>query len=1190
MKKWRIKEIHISRDTTLTLRKMKLTLLFSLLLFLSAMGGTLSQSTKNINLQNEPASKCIQTLEEQTGFYFIYEDKVFKEDQKVTIKGTDESIENVIKKIANIISVDYKIFDRQVVFLPKEKKIEPLNLSSIQSPLDNEENLQPQTKVLTGSVLNKDGQPLIGVSIIIKGTTTGVITDIKGSFTLNAPLDAQILVLSYVGMKTQEIEIGKNAVFNIVMEEETVGMEEVVVVGYGMQKKESIVGAISQTSGENIRQNIQGADLGTALSGSIPGLISLRSNGRPGGVDLIAGDDAYSEIFIRGKKTWNDASPLVLVDGVERDFRQINPYEIDKISVLKDASATAVFGVKGANGVILITTLRGQEGKAKMTFDGTVTAKTISRLCESAGAYETLNAYNQGLMSELALKEDAWNFIIPQKWVEWTKDQAYPYYLPDVNWRDEILNDYAVDYTANMTVTGGTKLVKYFGAVDYMEENDLLIIGDIGQGYDPSQKFKRINFRSNLDFNITSTTLFSVNLSGSNSIQRKNEGTRQAWRALTMLGPCNWALIYPDGIYGYNANVHNTAPPLRDLNYGGYKEGKLLNINTDYILNQKLDFITKGLSANARLSYDYRDYNQYSVGESYPAVKYIKRDIVDAITPGMTEAEIKELEREYTIWNFGLSGITHTYDWSLDQNSFGAESSLAGSVYRSLFYQLSLNYGRDFGKHSVSGMALMNRQENATGSVFPRLREDWVGRITYTYDRRYLLETNGAYNGSEIFDRKYRVGFFPSIAVGCFVSNESLFDKLKPVFSNLKVRNSNGTVGSDAGIDRWLYTSGWIVKPEGTGTNRWLFGAPDQVGSYPLRYEGAIPNEDIHWETAKKKDLGIETGFFSNQLTLNFDYFIENRSDIYLTASQRVIPVYFGAPAVSANIGKVDVHGWELETQFKKVSSGGFTYWASYAWSFAKDKVIDRGEPKLKPFYQKSEGYMMDQAKGYLPNHSIMQTWNDVYNYTGQLTSPEYRLPGDFGIVDFNGDGVLDTNDAAPISYASRPQYSYSPALGASYKNWSANLRFFGVYNVAGNVGDYYTWFTSLAMGEPVCPKYLIKESWSPERHYTTSAKRPEMRGFTSMSSASQLQPYFEQSRSYLRLESAEISYSLNRSNAPFLQRMKINNLRLVLSGYNLFLISDMRTDRDAYTSGSVDVMENYPVLKRFSFGINMDF
>ncbi len=350
---------------------------------------------------------------------------------------------------------------------------------------------------ITGTVRDAStGEALPGVNIIIEGTFRGAISDISGKFTIVVPDEEAVLVFSFVGYADQSVVVGTQRDLSIALEAETTQLEEIVFVGYGVQKKESVVGAISQTTGETILQATQGSDLGNALTGALPGLITISTTGLPGGQGE---DDDYALLYIRGKKTWNNAEPLVLVDGVERPLHDVNPYEIESISILKDASATAVFGVKGANGVILITTLRGQEGKAKLSVDATITMKTISRIPRREDSYTANLMKNYAILNELPLSEASWGATVPNRWLELYKSQEYPEYLPSIDWVDEFTKDYATDKTINMSLTGGSKMVKYYGAIAYFNEGDILNIGDYGQGYKPNFSFDRINFRSNME-------------------------------------------------------------------------------------------------------------------------------------------------------------------------------------------------------------------------------------------------------------------------------------------------------------------------------------------------------------------------------------------------------------------------------------------------------------------------------------------------------------------------------------------------------------------------------------------------------------------------------------------------------------------------------------------------------------------
>jgi TonB-linked SusC/RagA family outer membrane protein len=1041
---------------------------------------------------------------------------------------------------------------------------------------------EAQDITITGVITDAStGEPLPGVNIVIEGTFIGAVSDVNGRFTIDVPNEEAVLSFSFVGYAKKSVLIGQQRNLSIALEASTTQLEEVVFVGYGVQKKESIVGAISQTTGDIILQGTQGSDLGNALTGALPGLITISTTGLPGGAGE---DDDYALLYIRGKKTWNNAEPLVLVDGVERSLHDVNPYEIESISVLKDASATAVFGVKGANGVILINTQRGKEGKAKLSVDATMTVKTISRIPKREGSYIANLMKNYTILNEVPISESSWNSIVPSRWLELYKSQEYPEYLPDVDWVEEFTKDYAMDKTINMTLTGGTKVVKYFGSLAYFNEGDILNIGDYGQGYNPNFAFDRLNFRSNMDFDLSQSTRLSANLSGYYSVQKRPGGDKYAgWPYLYSTPPDLWPPQYSDGTWADYAMYDRYSNGIYAFNFFGVDITKTTNITTDFMLDQKLNFITRGLSFNAKLSYDNTAYSSGPFIDGYGKLrKWIRPTIVDEITPDMTEEEIKELEAKYTIYEFPMEASTTGYDWVELPNSYESESA-SSSVYRSLYYQLSLNYARDFGKHSLGGLVLMSRQERAVGDNFPSYREDWVGRITYDYDRRYLLEFNGAYNGSEKFSKDYRFGFFPSMAVGWVVSNEKFFERLRPIVNNLKIRYSDGIVGSDEGIERWLYLGSWNVLPPTTSSSSeeiFRFGYPYLQNAYPLRYEGVIPNPDIQWETSHKRDLGIEMGFFENRIRLTFDYFTENRTNIFVTGSERVIPDYLGVNPVSANIGEVDMHGWEFESNFTHTTASGLNLWLSYAVAFAKDKIIERGDPLLKPGYQKQAGYQIDQPREVLnQSENPMLTWNEIYNSV-QGESNSQLLPGDFAQVDFNSDGVIDANDDVPIGYPSRPQYSYAPSAGINYKNLSFVVRLYGVFNVQGEVGTYRGAF---ANQYSIVYPWNRDYAWSPEFDNTSTAINPGLRFNTSSSSG-----YIAQSRAYLKLQHVEIGYTLS---SPWIKKVGLSSLRFILSGDNFILYSKMTEDLDAdRPTVQTNTRRTYPKFSRFNLGVNFNF
>lgn len=1037
-----------------------------------------------------------------------------------------------------------------------------------------------QRIAVSGSVIDgatKESLPF--VNVVVEGTTVGVLTDLQGRFTLYVPNAESSLTFSFIGYKTQIVAVGDQRQFSIALMPDFTALEEVVVVGYGTQKKESVVGAISQASGELVKQGAQGSDLGVALTGALPGMAVVRTNSRPGGKDYGGGgEDDFAYLYIRGKKTWNNSSPLVLVDGVERELYNLNPEEIENVSLLKDASATAVFGVKGANGVILITTLRGKVGKPVITVNAQGSAKTISRIPKVLNSYETNLMKNYAIMNEVPVNAPSWNSIVPYKYVELFRTQQYPEYLPDVDWADEFTKNFAYDQKLSFNVSGGTKFVKYFGSLSYLHEGDIYNLQDVGQGYSPNTTFDRINFRSNLDFDITKSTRFSASLAGYFLGQQKPAGSYYAaWtiysRPRDMFPP-----RYSDGVYANWSGFTRYSNPFYDWNLFGYSLNRETSLTTDFSLTQKLDFVTKGLSFTGKLSFDNRfNSSGPSIAGYGDICKFIKPQIVDEIKPGMTPEEITALENKYTEWDKPATTGTSGFDWVKVPNSYSTETASTGSTYRRLYYELNLNYARDFRKHSVTGLVLFSRQEDAAGSTFMNYREDWVGRATYTYDKKYLFELNGAYNGSEKFGPRYRFGFFPAMGLGWVVSNENFFEHIRPFVNKLKLRYSDGKIGSDAGVARWLYVGSWTVQ---TGTVR--LGAPYLQAQYPLRYEGTIPNEDIHWETTHKRDFGIETAYFKNSLKINFDFFTEDRSDIFISGADRPVPDYLGTSPVSANLGRVKAHGWEFELNYSGTTAGKFSYWFNHSWTFAKDKIIERADPELKPWYQKQAGYQIDQPRVILNQSTYaMSAWNDVYNHAGGSTNT-YLLPGDFARVDYNSDGLIDANDQIPYGYPTRPQFTYAPSAGFAWKNFSGNVRFYGVYNVEGSIGVYRNAFSEqFGIAYPWNKKW----AWSPEFNNSTAALNPALRWQTGATTG-----YIDNPRTYARLQHAEIAYNIEN---PFLRKLGISNFRFIISGDNLALWTTSKTfdDFDApQITSSVEVRRSYPVLKNYNVGINFNF
>ncbi len=1122
-------------------------------------GSVYSQKTKlDLQFANSTVGTILKSIESNSEFIFIYDTELINTliEKSISIRGAN--IEHVLERLFAGSNIAWYIDDRQVFLYKKEdiKQLEKLKTAPVIT--------QQPKKNISGSVKDKAGLPLPGVSVIVKGTTVGTVTDPNGVFVMSIPADSQWLVFSFIGMKTQEVAIGGKTMINVRMEEELVGVEEVVIVGYGMQKKESIVAAIAHTTGEQLAKTGATTNLSRALQGQLPGVTTIQISGEPGNED--------PRILIRSQGTWNNSAPLILVDGVERSMSDINVSEVESVSVLKDASATAVFGVKGAEGVILITTKRGALGKPQLTVNANTSMKFISRTPDKLDSYNGFLYRNDAIEYEVSVNENSWSYFMPMEIAEHYKlpqSEEDKYIFPNVDWPSEQLNKNASSSQVDLTVSGGTDFAKYFGAISYTHEGDLLKSGlDNGKGYKTKVAYNRFNFRSNLDFNLTGSTIFTVNLSGYVGTKwggAEYNGAQQLvaahwiWDGFYFLSPSVMAVRFPDGSWGYNPNAPNTTNPIAYLNNLGNVKNIRTQITTDFILKQKLDFITPGLTVQGSLSYDNRFYSRGGMTDTGGAIsKYIDPKIIDKL-PG-------ETEWDYTYGTIKSPGI-NDYDWVLQPVNYLSENTAElGTAYRRIFYQAQINYARTFKKNDLGVTFLMNREKYAKGSEFPRYREDWVGRVTYNYDARYFLETNGAYNGSEKFAPKYRFGFFPSVAVGWMASNEHFLKK--EWLNKLKFRYSIGKVGNDNFTSpRWAYTTNWAVDDAET-----IFGNTFKGSPYTQYKEAVVGNPDLHWEVSKKQNLGLELSVLNNMLNLNMDVYRDDRSDIFMSNTQRQIPNYFGAAPVAANIGKTESKGYELEFRFQRTTKKQLNYWLNWTYSHAKDMVVFMEDPILLYDYQKKAGFQIDQSMGQIGD-GYLNNWDEVYSSVGK-TSNKQKLPGDTNMIDFNGDGKMDNYDQVPFGFPERPQNTYTFALGAAYKGFSIMVQFYGVYNVSRTYGYYMYGFSDET--KSVVFENMVN-TWRP---WNTDANWTGQRLLSSGDNANRLTV----DGSYLRLKNAEIAYTFSGN---LIKSLGVKSTRVYINGNNLLYFSKMMDDRE---TNNVKNGADYPIFRTVTFGMNINF
>ncbi|MDR1003419.1 MAG: TonB-dependent receptor [Prevotellaceae bacterium] len=1018
-----------------------------------------------------------------------------------------------------------------------------------------------QETTVRGTVVDTNGESVIGASIRLKGNdAVGTITDIDGHFVLsNVPAGSSIVV-SYIGMKTQEVKVTPGRDLKITMTEDTELLDEVVIVGFGQQKKESVVGAIAQTSAKVLERTGGVSSLGQALTGNLPGVVTMTTTGKPGEED--------PQITIRGVSSWNGSDPLVLVDGIERPMNSVDINSVATISVLKDASATAVFGVRGANGVILITTKRGQEGKANININVSSTLKTYSKLPKLMDAYDSFQLRNTVLEHELGYSPASWSYYQPQATINKYRHPAnleeFERY-PNVDWVDELLKDVATSYNANVNVSGGTEFVKYYASVDYQHEGDIYKKVDSGRGYSPGFAYDRMNVRSNLDFDLTKTTKLHVNLSGSHAVQKGRgvtyggDGENLVWAAFYGIAPDAFRPRYSDGSFGYyRPNPTQAAQnSLESLAVNGISYNTVDRLNTDFTLEQDLGFLLKGLSVQARLAFD-NSFQEMNRG-------------IDDMNDNETNAH-KWIDPETGI---AYTDVTVDTNNKFDYKNNNAWQTSAGSVnngatYRRLNYSAQINYANTFGAHSVGAMGNFSREEYATGSMLPFYRENWVFRGTYDYAKRYMVEYNGAYNGSEKFAPDYRFAFFQSGALGWVVTEEPWFKKLNLKWVDyLKFRGSYGQIGDDNINGRWLYMDSWSyggsIYQNLTGTD---WGGRTS-SPYQFYYQSQVGNANVHWEVATKMDIAAEFGFLGI-FTGSVDFFNEKRTDILLAGGDRSVPSYYGATAPTANLGEVESSGYEIEVRWNKQLNRDWRLWGNASYTHAQNKIIFADDPQLMPDYQKQAGKSIGQTNSYV-DKGYYNNWDELYGSTAHDGLDDGRMPGNYIILDYDADGIISTFDNIPYGYTGVPQNTFNAQIGFDYKGWSFFVQFYGVNdvtryvslqslggirNTAFDEGSY--WSKDNMNGNVPLPRWGVQAST-----YTNGTR-------------------FLYDGSYLRLKYAELSYTFD--NKSWIKKIGLNSLKLFANGNNLFLWTKMPDDRESNTGGNTA----YPTSKRYNLGLRI--
>jgi TonB-linked SusC/RagA family outer membrane protein len=1018
-----------------------------------------------------------------------------------------------------------------------------LKVTSVEKPADI---------TVKGRVTDSEkNEPIPGASIVLKGGTKGTTTDANGAYSLSVPNQNAVLVFSFVGFEKQEVTVGNRTQVNVVLKNDLNELNEVVVVGFGTQKKINATGAISTIGTKELVQSPV-ANISNSLVGRMPGLFATQSGGEPG--------NDGSKIRIRGVGTFSGSTdPLTLVDGIQVDnYNNIDPNEIESVTILKDASSTAVYGIRGANGVLIITTKRGKVGPPKVsyTFNQGFNAFTDLRQMMNSADYAT--HFNEALKADSYVTGATYVPRYTDQDIELYRNGQDPVFHPNVNWFDVMFKKVSTQSQHNVNISGGQNKVKYFVSAGYFSQEGLFKdTKDVVDAFSPQSVFRRYNLRSNFNFDVTKRLRMTLDLSSQTESRSGNNGTNTE-RVVGDIARAS-PLSTPGVVDGKVVNILTGSQnnPYVSLLYpnqaGGLKRSYRNYLNGNFRMDYDLDFLVRGLSVHGNVAM--QTYNDQQIVNTKTLITYLAVKLPDGsinYVPSTTEAQ------------FGFSQT--------------------GSYNRRITAEAGFDYKRSFGVHNVTGLLLYNQQKTFDPSLaflVPKGYQSFVGRATYDYDGRYLAEVNVGYNGTENFAPGKRFGFFPAYSLGWVASQESFFPKAGFV-TFLKVRGSYGEVGNDnIGGTRFLYRETSYASV----ANMYYFG---NVGSTYSGFtgirEGATGNPDVTWERAVKQNLGLELWMWKDKIKFTGDVFNENRSDIL--ATPQTISSIVGLSQPASNLGKMQNKGYEGDlTYIDKVGNLGYRISANF--SFARNKVLFRDEVPNQYAYQNRTGQRLGQNFGliaeglYNTQEEIDDPSRPVYSFSNNKIQP-----GDIRYKDYNGDGVINTFDAVPIGYSNLPEKTFGASLGLTYKGFDLSVLFQGV----GNVSHYYTRFqrgTGYGQAPPEGSPSYMNESWTQER-YDAGLPIQFPRFSVNSNPNGEGSSYWLADARYVRIKNAEIGYRLND---VLLKRLGISACRIYVNANNLFTWKKMYPGIDPENTSTGDTnTEPYPLVRTINTGINLSF
>lgn len=1060
--------------------------------------------------------ELIRQIEAQTSYKVSYQGNLA---DNITIKA-DPSKHNVEELLADALrgtGISYVIRYNTIILTQEQPRAEAAQQAS-------------QTRHIAGRVIDAETkEPIISATVWVKDSALGTNTNVDGAFDYTFTGHYGYIAVSYIGYQTQEFPVTNlPKVIELSAGNE---LDEVVVVGYGTQKKASVVGSIASVSVNDIRMPT--AKISNNLAGQLAGVISVQRSGEPG---------ASSTFWIRGISTFGSSTtPLVLVDGIERDLDLVDIEDIKDFSILKDAAATAIYGVRGANGVILITTREGIVGKPQINIRFEAGMVQPTKVPDMLDAVQFAELWNAAAGSEVYTPE------VIQKY----RDGSDPDLYPNVDWVDYLYKDLSFNERVNVNVTGGGSTAKYYISGGFYNE-DGLFARDNMKEYNTSVFFRKFNFRSNVEVQLHKYTKLNVNLA--TTFERKNEpGTAAStiWDYAVKSAPNVFPAVYSNGLLpGPGAN--NGENPYVLLTQTGYREKFYNTAQSLFSLTQDLgDWVTKGLTVTVKGSFDAKNYNH--------------------------------LARTKTPPQYMASGRDEFGDLILQQKVIGADNltySESHSGYRSVYLEASVNWARSFGKHDLSALFLYQQsQRNNVGIdksqpelALPYRHQGIAGRITYSYDNRYFIEGNFGYNGSENFSPGKRFGFFPSVAAGYVISNEKFFEPVRGVIDLLKIKASYGIVGNDKigtgnNVRRFIYNE--TVVPG----NSYNFGTSTQ--SYAGTRLGDWANPNVGWEEAHKLNVGVDLSLFS-KLKISADYFKERREGIFLERAS--IPVYVGLSTKPwVNIGKMRNSGVDASLEYHQTIGQDLHLTVRGNFTYARNMIVDQDQPDYKYLYMNRTGQARYQTFG-LVAAGLFRDQADIDAWPKQSFGDVE--PGDIKYLDLNGDGVVDSYDVKPIGYTAIPEIVYGFGFSLQWKAFDFSAFFQGVGHVNFSTRtDQTQGFIARNSREANLFSDVYDNYWTPER---LDAKYPRLFIGTNNNN-NQNSSFWMANGRYMRLKNLEIGYTLPKHIS---QKMAMQNMRVYLSGVNLFTFSPFKLwDPDLQTGAT-----NYPNNRIINIGLTIGF